>query len=333
MAVNWERGLAACRGEYVSVLGDDDGFLPSTLDVARKTLALTDARVLSWEVHTYWWPDTIAHWHRNKLYVTLGNNDIVWIESRPTLINTYREPASFSHLPMIYNAFVHREIIETTIDRFGGYFVPAELAPDITSGIINLTYTSRYLHSRRPLAIRGNSRRSTGTSFWVGSLGKEQQSIYLKEEGKTIEEITHPSLVASRSLPICLASIKLYLKDLLFPNDPELQIDLRAVVNLAIGSLNMDVDAYDDNLGHALQLAERIGFAVDPRSIPAKAPIPRTGMQGPAISGNCVTIGIDCAMANVVNVAGAARLAEALSPQLSVRLVETAGAEPERKTG
>src|SRR5476649_943362 len=30
MAQNWERGLAACTGEYVSVLGDDDGFLPTT---------------------------------------------------------------------------------------------------------------------------------------------------------------------------------------------------------------------------------------------------------------------------------------------------------------
>jgi len=333
MAVNWERGLAACRGEYVSVLGDDDGFLPSTLDVARKVLALTDARVFSWDMHTYWWPDTIAHWNRNRLYVTLGSNDVLWVNSRPALIATYREPASFAHLPMIYNAFVHREIINAVIDRFGGYFVPPELSPDVTSGIINLTYTSRYLHSRRPLAIRGNSRRSTGTSFWIGSLGKEQQSIYLKEEGKTIEEITHPQLVASRSLAICLASIKLCVKDLLFPHDPELQIDIRNVVNLAIGALNMDTDAYDENLRNALQLAERIGYAVDPRSIPAKSPILRRAMQGPAISGNSVTIGVDCDLANVGNVAGAARLAEALSPELNVRLAETPVAEPERKAG
>ena len=333
MAVNWERGLAACSGEYVSVLGDDDGFLPSTLEVARKVLALTEARVFSWEMHTYWWPDTIAAWNRNRLYVTLGNNDVIWVNSRPALIATYREPASFAHLPMIYNGFVHREIIDAVIDRFGGYFVPPDLSPDVTSGIINLAYTSRYLHSRRPLAIRGNSRRSTGTSFWIGSLGKEQQSIYLKEEGKTIEEITHPSLVASRSLAICLASIKLSIKDLLFPHDPELQIDLRTVVQLAIGSLNMDADAYDENLRHALQLAERIAFAVDPDSIPAKSPIIRKAMQGPAISGNSVTIGINCDMANVVNVAGAARLAEALSPELNVRLMETPAAEPERKAG
>jgi glycosyltransferase involved in cell wall biosynthesis len=333
MAINWERGLAACRGEYVSVLGDDDGFLPSTLDVARKVLALTDARVFSWEMHTYWWPDTIAHWNRNRLYATLGRNDVLWVDSRPTLVNTYVDPASFGHLPMIYNAFVHRDIINAVIDRFGAYFVPPELSPDVTSGIINLVYTSRYLHSLRPLAVRGNSRRSTGTSFWVGSLGREQQSTYLREEGKTIEELTHSSLIASRSLAICLASIKLHIKDLLFPHDPELQIDLRTVVRLAIGTLNMDADAYDENLRNALQLADRIGLAVDPSSIPAKSPAVRNRLQGPIISGNSVTIGIDCDMANVSNIAGAARLAEALSPELNVRVVETAVAEPERKAG
>src|SRR5579871_30706 len=40
MSENWERGVAACRGEYISILGDDDGFLPSTLGVVRKLLAL-----------------------------------------------------------------------------------------------------------------------------------------------------------------------------------------------------------------------------------------------------------------------------------------------------
>jgi hypothetical protein len=69
------------------------------------------------------------------------------------------------------------------------------------------------------------------------------------------------------------------------------------------------------------------------RSIPAKSPILRRAMQGPAISGNSVTIGVDCDLANVGNVAGAARLAEALSPELNVRLAETPVAEPERKAG
>jgi glycosyltransferase involved in cell wall biosynthesis len=90
MAANWERGLAACSGEYISVLGDDDGFLPSTLDVVRSFIAATDARVIAWDMHTYWWPDTIVYWHRNRLYVSLGNNEWGWIDSRAALVETYR---------------------------------------------------------------------------------------------------------------------------------------------------------------------------------------------------------------------------------------------------
>src|SRR5580704_7893981 len=90
MAANWERGLAACSGEYVSVLGDDDGFLPSTLDVVRNVLAATNARLIAWDCYAYWWPDTIVPWNRNRLYAPLGSNDLGWMDSKAALIETYR---------------------------------------------------------------------------------------------------------------------------------------------------------------------------------------------------------------------------------------------------
>jgi glycosyltransferase involved in cell wall biosynthesis len=333
MSENWERGLAACSGEYVSVLGDDDGFLPSTLDAVRKLIAITQARVISWETHTYWWPDTIVYWNRNKLYVSLGNLDVAWIQSRPALIETYRNAVSFGQLPMIYNAFVHRDVINSVIDRFGAYFVPTFASPDVASGIINLAHTSRYLHSFRPLAVRGNSRRSTGSSFLVRSRGTEQQNTYLKEEGRTIEQLIHPSMPASKSIGFGIASLKLHVKDLLFPHDNELQVDLRTVVQHMISTLNDDAESYDDNLADAFRLAERIGFTVDPSTIPAKRHAAPRPLQGSRVSGLNVSIGINCDMANVFDVAGAARLAEALSPELDVRVEPASVAEPQDKAG
>jgi glycosyltransferase involved in cell wall biosynthesis len=333
MSENWERGLAACSGQYVSVLGDDDGFLPSTLDVVRKLIAITQARVISWETHTYWWPDTIVTWNRNRLYASLGHTDVAWMQSRLVLVETYRNAVSFGTLPMIYNGFVHREVINSVIDRFGAYFVPAFVSPDVASGIVNLAHTSRYLHSFRPFAVRGNSRRSTGSSFWARSLGTEQQNIYLREEGRTIEQLIHPSMTASKSIGFGIASTKLHLKDLLFPHDNELKVDLNTVVQSTIATLNDDADAYDDNLSEALQLAERIGFKVDPGTIPAKMHTPRRPLQGPLVAGSNVTMGINCDMANVFDVAGAARLAEALSSELHVRVAPASVAEPRNKAG
>jgi hypothetical protein len=256
---------------------------------------------------------------------------VAWIQSRSALVQTYRDSVAFGALPMIYNAFVHRDVINSVIDRFGAYFVPAFVSPDVASGIVNLAHTSRYLHSFRPFAVRGNSRRSTGSSFWARSLGTEQQNIYLREEGRTIEQLIHPSMTASKSIGFGIASIKLHLKDLLFPHDNELKVDLNTVVQFTIATLNNDADAYDDNLAEALQLAERIGFKVDPGTIPAKTHTPRRPLQGPLVSGSNVAMGINCDMANVFDVAGAARLAEAMSPELNVRVVPASVAEPQNK--
>jgi glycosyltransferase involved in cell wall biosynthesis len=333
MAQNWERGLAACSGEYVSVLGDDDGFLPSTLETVRRLIAATDARVLCWRMHTYWWPDTIAFWQRNKLYAELGAKDVCWLDSRSALIATYRNPVEFFDLPMMYNGFVHREVINAVIDRFGAYFVPADMAPDITSGIMNLTHTSRYLFSLRPLALRGNSRRSTGTSHWARAFGKEQQKVYTQEEGKTLEQMFHPSINASANVGFIVAMTKLHLKDLLFPHDPELQLDLAALVKITIESLNCEPESYEDNLADALELARRINLSVDPSTIPAKTAPARHPLQGPAVSGGIVNLGINCDMANVFDVAGAARLAEAVSPELNLRVVQGSIVPSERKAG
>jgi glycosyltransferase involved in cell wall biosynthesis len=321
MAENWERGLAACSGEYVTVLGDDDGFLPSTLEEVRNLALVTNAKVIAWNVHTYWWPDTIAYWNRNKLYVPLGNNETGWLESRPVLVEAYRDVAAFGNLPMIYNGCVHRSVINSVIDRFGGYFVPSDMPPDVSSGIINLMHTGRYLYSARPLAVRGNSRRSTGTSFWARSLGKEQQSIYLNEEGKTIEQLIHPSLNASRNLGFAVASNKLHLKDLLFPDDNELQIDLIALVKYTVANLNYEPEAYEENLADVLQLADRIGVAIDADTIPKKAMRIRKASQGFYPNpGSTPVIAVDCNVANVFDVAGAARLAAAMSPEPKIKV-------------
>jgi len=326
MAVNWERGLAACSGEYVTVLGDDDGFLPSTFDVLRSLVSLSKAKVIAWDVHAYWWPDTIAHWNRNKLYAVLGSNDLVWKESRPVLVQTYRNIVTFGELPSIYTGIVHRDLINSVIAKFGGYFVPAEMPPDVCSGIINLTCTGRFLHSSRPLTVRGNSRHSTGTSYWARSFGKEQQQTYLREEGKTLEQLYHASINPSENVGFCVAMNKLHIKDLLFPNDPELTIDLVALVKHTIADLNHEPEAYDENLADALRLAERIGMTVDPATIPAKAAPNRRPIQGPFNHPKSnINIAVNCDLLNIFDVAGAARIAAAISSQ---PLVEEAAAEP-----
>jgi hypothetical protein len=134
-------------------------------------------------------------------------------------------------------------------------------------------------------------------------------------------------MVASENVGFIVTWNKLHFKDLLFPYDNEIQIDLSILVKSTIAALNFEPEAYDDNLADALRLAEKIGFVVDPATIPAKVDVVRKPFQGPMGSGANLSISVNCTLANVFDVAGAARLAEAMSSVANVQVARPAAVE------
>lgn len=315
MAANWERGLALCSGEYITVLGDDDAFLPSTLALAEKLIRVTGAEILSWRPHVYWWPDTIAYWVRSRLFIEFGNG-ASWIKSRKTLEGFYAGSRGFSEIPAIYWSFFHRNIIDEGRRRHGAFFVPVDAPPDISSGILGLHLTQRYAQSSRALSIRGNSGKSNGTAQWMRSLGNEQREKYYREERVGMRGMVHDSMVPSPNLIIFVASTKLKCKERYFPDDPLLGVNLEQVVRILLANLNLDPEAYEENLSDTLALASKIGMRVDPSAIPPKAPLERVPQRGPLAKddGMIGGLAVDCDLVRVQNVADAASLAESLMP-------------------
>jgi glycosyltransferase involved in cell wall biosynthesis len=315
MAENWERGLDLCSGEYITVLGDDDAFLPSTLEMARKLLAATGAELISWSPHTYWWPDTIVPWNRNLLIVDLRDGAIE-VESRPILERFYRGEVSFDTIPMIYSAFFHRGLIDEARLRYDGFFVPKDTAPDISSGILGLHITQNFILSRRPLSLRGNSGKSNGTAHWARSLGEKQREIYFREERAGLQEIVHKSLVPSPNLRIILASAMLKCKETYFPGDGGLSVDLHGLLGAMVADLNFEPEAYEENLQDAWALAAKLGVKLDPATIPAKRPIDRKRAWGPAIEkdGSISRLYVNCDLTGVRQIVEAASLVDALLP-------------------
>lgn len=321
MAENWERGLAACTGDYRTVLGDDDGFLPSTLEAVRRLIQLTHSPLIAWEPHTYWWPDTIVYWNANRIVANLENSAIT-VSSRPLLRQFFGGEVSYGVLPMIYNGFVHNSLIEDARRRWGRYFVPHNLAPDVTSGIVNLITTENFVFSYRGLSIRGNSGKSNGTAQWARSLGAKLREAYFADERKSLAEIMHPALIASPHLQVIIANCKLHCRELFFPDDPAFEINLRAVVDAMILGLNQEPESYDDNLADALALARKIGYDVDPAIIPKHQPVARQRFSGPfaqrSLASKVVSsLVVDGDMANVADVAAAGRLIDALLPKVN----------------
>lgn len=317
MALNWERGLALCEGEYVTVLGDDDALIPSTLKAARKLIETTGTELLSWSPHIYWWPDTIVYWLRNLLVVNLGQ-ELRERNSRRILSGFYAGELGMDYLPMIYCAFFHRSIIEEARRRYDGFFVPREAAPDISSAILGLHLTQNHVYSARPLSIRGNSGKSNGTAQWIRSLGQKQREIYFREERIGLEGMIHKSLIPSPNLSIIVASTKLRCRDAYFPQDQELSLDLLGVLHEMASRINMDPESYDENLSEVEAFAAKLGVKLDPSIVPPKVHVERKRSWGPETrQDNGTTLAVDGDLAGLRDIEDAGRLVEALQYPLA----------------
>ncbi|MBV8032530.1 MAG: glycosyltransferase family 2 protein, partial [Betaproteobacteria bacterium] len=298
MAENWERGLAQCNGEYVTVLGDDDGFLLTTLDLARMMISVSQPEIICWETHVYWWPDTIVPWLRNMLRVTVGSR-IQEVSSRRALERFYRGELTFGQLPMIYNAFFHHDILDEARRRYDAFFVPVDTSPDIASGILGLHLTDRHVYSMRPLSIRGNSGNSIGTAHWARPFGAERRDSYIREERLGLEGIIHPALVPSPNLHVHIASSKLKCRDLYFPDDPALEVNLHHVLRDMTATLNDWPEAYEENLEDIEKLAAKLQVRLDPKALQERSVVDRSRMWGPQLDLPMPALLIDAELAGI----------------------------------
>ena len=318
MTENWTRGLEACTGEYITILGDDDALLPSTLVIMRRILDHGFCKLIKWNMHTYWWPDAILEHNRNMLFINHSSEiELTTYSNSAMLRGFYDGSVSFGELPMLYNSFVHRSVLSDIKQRWGG-FLPLQHVPDVSSGILNLLVTDDHVYCTRPLSIRGNSGKSNGTSFFARSKGNAIRNSHFNEERSDLTTMIHPSLIPSPNLDILIASVKLWARDRFFPERQDLNVDISMIINQIIMSLNNDIDAYDDGLRDAHALALKYNVNINHSAIPAKGPrqniICQTGIVGSA--GKTVSISLDGNLAGVSNIYQASRLAESILPRI-----------------
>jgi hypothetical protein len=320
MHVNWERALSRCEGEYIFFLGDDDALMPDCTRLASEILSMQALELLSWDKYTYWWDDCIEPINRGRLFIH-SKMGFEMRETRALLTNFYDWKIGYEYLPSIYTGFVHRDVVERVRALSGGVYFRTSI-PDVWSGIANCVVTKRVGHFERGLSLSGNSGRSTGCAFFFRSKGAQRRAETFAEEGKTLDQFIHPALVPSVSLEVTLADQQYKAKELLFPDDPQIRMNIPAVLSNMIGTLNRDPDAYDDALADIRALAAKFSLDISRAKIPEKAagfrPSPR---QGPTIGpdGKFVMLAIHCAEAGVHDAHQAARLAAAVLPPLNIR--------------
>jgi glycosyltransferase involved in cell wall biosynthesis len=315
MSDNWELALSYATGEYIFVLGDDDALMPDGLELCFKLINEYNVKIVSWFRYQYWWPKAIVPWLRNTLHLNLLPLAEIW-NSREKLIQFYRSQIIFENLPMIYNSFIHKDIVARVKSVHGRYFMT--YIPDIESGIVNAYFSEQYLYSLRAISVAGLSAHSTGTSGSYSSLEAKPLKDYMKEYKTDILAEMHPSLIPSTNQEISVADVLFRTKELYFPENKEIEIDIKQTLNLVASRINRDIGTYDQTLGEITAIAQKHGISISALNIPPKAYNQPEPYQGPIFNKDysTTTLVINCEQVGISNVAQAAKLAQGILPKI-----------------
>jgi hypothetical protein len=264
MADNWEAALANAGGEYITVVGDDDGLFPDACWLAADIFARTNVEILSWRPFCYCWPSHIHPEKRNRLIADIDSDvKIRLMSSRNQLQRFYRFVLHYSQLPMIYNSFVARKAIERVISRGGRYFLGA--LPDVASGIVNAESTEEFAFITRPLSMAGISGHSVGHTVTLSPPGWTSPERVERELGVVK---TDPRLVPTNNLELMIAGDAFMVRDRLFPHDKETECDFRRLIQSVASAINDRPGFYDTTHAAIEALAKKHDVSLSDIAVP-----------------------------------------------------------------
>jgi hypothetical protein len=253
MVENWETALGNARGEFITFIGDDDGLMPGACVLAAALLKQTKVDILSWRPFCYYWPNYLYPEMRGRVIAEIDDGcSIKLIKSPEQLERFYRCKIDYAQLPMIYNSFVRRPVLDAVRRKAGRYFLGT--CPDVTSGIVNAAFSQQFALVSRPISMTGLSHHSTGHNVLLSPPGHDGAERSRSRLGKVEVD---PRLVPSDNLDVMIGSDMLFVRDRLFANDSSLSLNYRGLVQRMAAAINDRAGFYDVTLGAIRELATR----------------------------------------------------------------------------
>ncbi len=165
MSDNWELGVSRARGEFITVVGDDDALCRHSLAEADKLIRMHRTRLLRWAWAYYKWPDYAGQADANRLSFRV-NGRCQRIRANQLIEEIIAEPNRYHELPMVYNSLVHRDLMDEMRKRTGRLF--HAISPDVYSGFALAELAGKFISVMRPMGICGTSSQSTGQAGVIG---------------------------------------------------------------------------------------------------------------------------------------------------------------------
>jgi hypothetical protein len=234
MSANWELAVAHAAGEYVTVLGDDDGLLPHALRVLDHLVRQTQARAVRWDAAFYLWPTIALPGEANYLRLPLGS-EVRTLDGRAVIASVIAFEQCYTTLPMLYNAVVHRGLLDALRRRLGRLFLTRY--PDVCSGFLVAHEAGTYASVRLPMSVAGQSDKSIGIGhhFLPGKSAVGDAFVRMNaDEGVGVRR-TVPDLHVFPVVPV--ADCFLAAREALFPDDDGLRLDRKTVATHCVWCL------------------------------------------------------------------------------------------------
>jgi hypothetical protein len=171
MSANWQRALAATRGEWITFIGDDDGLLPGALARCDALIAAHRVRSIRQQYGLYIWPCAAASGEANRLQLHLGGK--VRTETTRAALEAMIARPSAAPIPLPYHGWIHRSLFEQAAHS-GPVFQGRD--PDTYAGILFAALEDAFVSSEGALSLLGISGTSnTLCSFVVDQPGAAQR--------------------------------------------------------------------------------------------------------------------------------------------------------------
>ena len=161
---NIDRAISLSSGDYVCVIGDDDGVLPNIVECA-KWMKKNNIEALKTEVLRYIWPDYAMG---AKFYGTLRCSRSSKLDGHYTFLDPLSELnkcistgfVNRGKMPVVYQGIVSRRVLDE-IYEIGGHYSPGP-SPDIAEAVAISLTARNYCYLDYPVIISGASAMNGG---------------------------------------------------------------------------------------------------------------------------------------------------------------------------
>jgi len=195
MTDNHNAGVALAVGDYVCLIGDDDGVTPEIIEAARWAKAHNVDALTPRLAAVYCWPDfrtrLLGDRHAARLYIGKFSGVMRVADVRKALKDCLRQACQEpGDLPKIYHGIVRRTCLEAVRKAAGAYFFG--VSPDVSGAVALAPRILRHVIVDYPLTIPGASGGSnTGRSAMQTHKGSLSDDPHMRR----FAQVVWPDLV------------------------------------------------------------------------------------------------------------------------------------------